>query len=331
MNDVGTPATDQTLERTLTGTEPLFIVMNNGSGSRDRDEIRTIIERVLSEHDRRYELMQVDDGAKLFATARRALKLAREQSGVVVAVGGDGTLSAVSDVVLGTGVPLGILPQGTFNYFGRAFGISQDTELALAALLDAVIEPVHVGLLNDRVFLVNASLGLYPELLEDREACERRYGRSRLIALWSALVTLTRAHRSLHLQIDMQGQPRREMRTPTIVVGNNALQLAQLGIEQVGDDDRHHLVAIAASASDALALYGLLMRGLLRRLGDDENIVSFSFDRMEVRQRRLRNRGRVKVAIDGEICRMHAPLEFRVAPDRLPLLVPRDPSLREFS
>jgi diacylglycerol kinase family enzyme len=329
MNDGGTPAARQAAERSLTGTEPLFLVMNNASGSRDGDETREIIERVLAESDRPHELMSVEDGSQLIVTARRALERALEQGGVVVAVGGDGTLSAVSGVVLGSGVPLGVLPQGTFNYFGRVFGISQNTEHALAALLDAIIQPVEVGLLNDRVFLVNASLGLYPQLLEDREAYKRRYGRSRLVALWSALVTLMRAHRSLHLQIDLEGQPRRDMHTPTIVVDNNALQLQHLGIEQVDEGERHHLVAIASRSRGVLALYGVLIRGLLHRLGEDENVISFSFDSMTVRPRR--GRRRMKVAMDGEICWMDAPLEFRLAPDKLPLLVPRDPSLREYA
>lgn len=329
MSDVATDATGLYPATALTGTEPLFLVMNNASGSRDAQETRETIERILSQAGRHYELMSVDDGSQLITTAERALKLAREQGGIVVAVGGDGTLSAVSEVVLGSGVPLGILPQGTFNYFGRTYGISQNTEAALACLLDAVIQPVDVGLLNGRVFLVNASLGLYPQLLEDREAYKRRYGRSRLIALWSALVTLMHAHRSLHVQIDLEGQPRRQMNTPTIVVGNNALQLEQIGIDQVAEIERHHLVAMTPRSRGTLALYGLLIRGMFSRLGDAENVISFGFDTMTVRPRR--GRRRMKVAMDGEICWMTAPLKFRVAPDKLPLLVPRDPLKRERS
>jgi diacylglycerol kinase family enzyme len=55
-----------------------------------------------------------------------------------------------------------VLPQGTFNYFSRTHGIPLDTTDATRALLAGMIRPVQVGLLNDRVFLVNASLGLYP-------------------------------------------------------------------------------------------------------------------------------------------------------------------------
>ena len=71
----------------------------------------------------------------------------------------------MAGTVLGPGVPFGRLPQGTFNYFGRSYGIPQDTETALRGFLQGQPRPVQVGQLNGRLFLVNAGLGLYPQLL----------------------------------------------------------------------------------------------------------------------------------------------------------------------
>ncbi|MFY1900365.1 diacylglycerol/lipid kinase family protein [Achromobacter xylosoxidans] len=301
----------------LTGHEPLFIVLNTGSGRGDAQALQDIIRRVLDEAGRRFQLMPVDDPSRLVATAREAVALAREAGGIVVAAGGDGTLNAVAGQVLGQGVPFGILPQGTFNYFGRRYGISQDTEAALRGLLGGELRPVQVGLLNGRLFLVNASLGLYPQLLEDREAYKQRFGRSRLVALWSGLVTLMRAPRQLSLRLDYEGRVR-DLRSPTLVVGNNRLQLEHIGIDPA-ELDRGHLVAMAARPVGTLALYGLLLRGLFSRLGEAEHVVSFAFDRLMVS---IRGRRRVKVAMDGEISWMDTPLEFKVSETPLPLVVP---------
>lgn len=304
----------------LTGSEPLYMVMNAGSGKHDSTSIQATIEAACKAADRPCQLLTVDHGSQLQDAAERAVQQAREHGGVVVAVGGDGTLHAVCQAVVGQGVAFGVLPQGTFNYFGRAHGISQDTEQAVRGLLDARLEQVSLGRLNGRYFLVNASLGLYPRLLEDREAFKQRYGRSRLVALWSALVTLTRAHRQLQVQLDFAGQ-RQQMRTPTLVVCNNPLQLEQIGIDPQLPDDVDHLVALAARPVGTLALYGLLLRGLMSRLGEAEQLVSIGFESMSVR---LGQRPRlVKVAMDGEIFRMRTPLEFSVAPGALSLLVPR--------
>lgn len=304
----------------LTGSEPLYMVMNAGSGKHDGTAIQETIEALCEEAGRPCQLITVDHGSQLQNAAEQAVRLAREHAGVVVAVGGDGTLHAVCQAVVGQGVAFGVLPQGTFNYFGRAHGISQDTEQAVRGLLDARLEQVSLGRLNGRYFLVNASLGLYPRLLEDREAFKQRYGRSRLVALWSALVTLTRAHRQLQVQLDFAGQ-QQQMRTPTLVVCNNPLQLEQIGVDPQLPADVDHLVALAARPVGTLALYGLLLRGLLSRLGEADQLVSIGFESMSVR---LGQRPRlVKVAMDGEIFRMRTPLEFSVAPGALPLLVPR--------
>lgn len=68
--------------------------------------------------------------------------------------------------------------------------------------LRTVPVPVQVGLINERVFLVNASLGLYPEMLQDREAYKARFGRSRFVAFGSALITMLGRHRDLRLRIE---------------------------------------------------------------------------------------------------------------------------------
>lgn len=308
-----------TAAHSLTGQEPLFIVLNTGSGRGDAQILQDTIRRMLDEAARRYELMPVQDPSRLTATAEDAVRRAQAQQGVVIAAGGDGTLNAVASVVLGKGVPFGILPQGTFNYFGRSYGISQDTEVALRGFLQGQPRPVQVGMLNGRLFLVNASLGLYPQLLEDREAYKQKYGRSRLVALWSGLVTLLRAPRQLSLLLDHGGQAR-NLRSPTLVVGNNKLQLEHIGIESA-ELDQNRLIAMAARPVGTLALYGLLLRGLFSRLGEAEHVVSFAFDRLTVA---VRGRRRVKVAMDGEISWMDTPLEFKVADERLPLVVPAD-------
>ena len=310
----------------LRGDETFYIVLNTGSGKHQGDEVQDSISKVLNAAGRQFKLLKVKGGDGLAAAAQQAVELAKANRGVVVAAGGDGTLNAGSNAVLGTGLPFAILPQGTFNYFGRTYGISQDTETATRCMLDAVIQPVQVGMLNDKVFLVNASLGLYPTLLEDRESYKQRYGRSRWVALWSAMVTLFRAHRQLWVQLDFEGKTR-TLRTQTIVVGNNSLQLEHIGVHEEVELQRDHLVAMTAKPLSTLALYGLVARGLLSRMGEADNLISFGFKKMTVRLGPARKR--IKVAMDGEIFWLRAPLEFRVPEEYLPLLVPRDDAQRE--
>jgi diacylglycerol kinase family enzyme len=299
---------------------PLFIVLNAASGSNDAAQTREVIAAELLAAGRQHGFIVVDDPARLGDLAREALRLAAQRDGVVVAAGGDGTLNAVAQVVLGSGRPFGVLPQGTFNYFGRTNGIPQDTKAAVRALLGADVQAVQVGQVNGRPFLVNGSLGLYPQLLEDREAYKQEFGRSRIVALYSGIVTLLKSWRQLDLEVEMDGR-KTLLRTPTLFVGNNRLQLERVGLEdaEVNAVEQGRLTAIAIKPIGTLAMFGLLVRGLLGQLGEADNITTFAFRKLTVR---LRSSRRVKVATDGEITWMAPPLTFEVSPHSLLLMVP---------
>jgi len=302
---------------------PLFIVFNLGSGHGDASAARAVIEQACGEAGRELHLMVVPDPRRLADLARQAVQRAQPVGGVVVAAGGDGTINAVAQATLGSGCAFGVLPQGTFNYFSRNHGIPADTAQAMQVLLQHDALPVQVGLVNQQVFLVNASLGLYPKLLEDREAWKRQFGRSRLVAMGAGLMTLLSGHRSLRLEIEVHGETS-EVRTPTLFVGNNALQLQQLGFQEAQAVDAGELAAVRLRPVGSGAMLWLLLRGALGRLGEADEVVNFSFKRLTVRQARPFAARRIKVATDGEISWLSLPLVFSVSPE--PLLLIRPPA-----
>ncbi|GGI19430.1 hypothetical protein GCM10008066_19040 [Oxalicibacterium faecigallinarum] len=298
---------------------PLFFIMNAGSGRNDKSETHDIIERVMQEAGRPHRICLVDDAGDLSRVAREAVEAAKECGGAVVAVGGDGTLNAVANAVIGSGCAFGALPQGTFNYFGRTHGLSEQIEDAVQDLLHATPQAVQVGMLNDRIFLVNASLGLYPQVLEERETYKQQYGRSRLVAAWSGLATVCHGYRQLRITLEAQGNTS-TLRTPTLFIGNNRLQLEQIGIPESELIEDGQLAAIAVRPVGTLALLWLMVWGAFGKLGEADNIINFGFSRLTVKPSKLYHVRRIKVAMDGEIAWMNAPLDFRVSPEPLYLL-----------
>lgn len=308
-----------------TSDAPLFVVLNVGSGTGNAAAVRAIIETACAAAGRELHLMSVGDPRRLASIAAEAVRRAQGCGGVVVAAGGDGTINAVAQAVLGSGCAFGVLPQGTFNYFSRTHDIPFDTAQALQVLLHEQPQDVQVGLVNDRVFLVNASLGLYPKLLEERENWKHHLGRNRVVAFAAAFATLMGGHRSLRLQIAAQGKSRK-LRTPTLFVGNNALQLQQLGFSLARDIDNGELAAIVLKPVRRLAMLGLLLRGALGQLGTSERVLSFPFRSLVVNPAWPLRTQKVKVATDGEITWLQLPLEFRVAPQPLRLIRPAAPA-----
>lgn len=303
-------------------SQPLFIILNAGSGDTEAAVRRETIERELAAAGRRFELTVIEEPGQLVEVARQMVAKAQRAGATVVAAGGDGTINTVAAATLSSGCPFGVLPQGTFNYFGRTHGIPEDLAEAVRSLLTARLQPVQVGRLNDHIFLVNASIGLYPTLLEQRERHQRQFWRGRFISLLSAIATLFGFQKRLAIGLELNGVPE-VIRTTTLFVGNNALQLEQVGFEpdKLGVEDGR-LVAIAPKAVGRLAMLGLLLRGALGKLGEAKDVASFSFKRMTVRPGAWYRRRSVKVAIDGEVMRLKPPLEFEVIEDQLLLLVP---------
>ena len=308
---------------------PFFIVLNAGSGHSETELRRSTIEQGIAGAGRHCHLELVDDPAELEEKARAMAARALAEGGILVAAGGDGTINTVAHQAVLAGCPFGVLPQGTFNYFGRTHGIPEDLTEAVYSLLRARLRAVQVGLLNNKVFLVNASVGLYPQLLEEREHDKRQYGRSRVVAFFSAIKMALRPHRHLRISLELDGKERR-LRTTTLFVGNNRLQLEQVGMRDglIEAVEEGQLVAIAPRPMGKLGLLRLLVRGLLGRLGSDDEVEAFAFKRLTVRTPAVYGRKRMKVAADGEVEHMAMPLEFRVLEGRLLLMV-QGPSRKE--
>jgi diacylglycerol kinase family enzyme len=298
---------------------PFFVIMNAGSGDTDKSTTREVIERALREGKRDFRIVLIQDPSELARVAQGVVREAQAANGVVVVGGGDGTINSVANAVYGSGCSFAVVPQGTFNYFGRTHGIPEDPVQAASLLLTARAHPVQVGMVNDRLFLVNASLGLYSKILEDREVFKKVLGRSRWVGFIAAIRTIFRDLRALRLDIHYDGGTR-SLRTRTLFVGNNLLQLETVGIKDASALNAGQLVGIVLRPLSTPKLVWLLAYGALGNLGDADQVVSFALDRLTVAPR-TGNR-RMKVGTDGEIVWLRPPIEFKVAPEPLYLLKP---------
>jgi diacylglycerol kinase family enzyme len=301
----------------------LQFVVNGEAGSSDADAMRDAIESALHEAGR--------TGTVHFAATSELPRVAREgaakalaDGSAVVAVGGDGTINTVAQATHAAGCAMGVLPEGTFNYFAREHGVPTETAEALRFLLDARPEPVQVSAINERLFLVNASVGLYPDLLQDRERWEARFGRRRSVAIGAGLATLLRAQDSLRLLIQWDEKVRK-VRTLTLFVGNNRLQLEKLGLadpdaQADGTAADGYITAVILKPIGTVAMVKLLLRGAMGKLGGAGGVEHFACQKLVVEPTLTLGWRRVKVAFDGEVEWMRSPLTIRVLPKPLWLL-----------
>jgi diacylglycerol kinase family enzyme len=289
-------------------------IVNAGSGGGNDAALVERLERLLRRDDTEVRIHLADSGEAL---ARLAEDAVARRVDVIVAGGGDGTVGAVAAAVAGTGIALGVLPLGTFNHFAKDLGVPLDLEQAAALVLDGEPGKVDLGEVNGKVFVNNSSLGLYPDIVRDRERQQRRLGRGKWPALlWASLAALRRFP-FLNVRLAIDGEPRL-FRTAFVFVGNNAYRMEGFAIGERARLDGGRLSLYAAQRHGRFRLLLLSLRALagrLRQARDFEAVLATEIV-VESRHRHLH------VATDGEISVMTPPLRYRIRPASLAVLRP---------
>lgn len=299
---------------------PLHMVANPASGTGEGADLVGRARAACILAGRPLVLHDTAGPGGLAGAARRAHAGARADGGVVVAAGGDGTVRSVAQELVGGAVPLAVVPVGTFNFFARNHGIPEDTDAALALALDGLPREVALGEVNEQVFLVNASFGLYARAVAQRERDTARFGRNRAVVIASTVLSLLRGHPLMDLELEAGGSAQR-VRTPMVFVGSNALQLRDVerNVAHCLRDGR--LAVVVLRPVGFWGMLRLALSGLARALQQEEKLQSFCADRLRVHPRRRR----IRVALDGELFNLRTPLCFSTRPAAIRVLLPGEP------
>ena len=234
---------------------------------------------------------------------------------VVAAAGGDGTVSAVAAAVARAGKTLAVVPTGTMNHFARDAGIPTELDAAAAVLRTGRAAAVDVGIVNDRYFLNNVSLGSYPRMVDERTRLERR-GRSRRLAAIAAIAKTWWRLRSVTAALTVDGRDL-VRRSPFIVVGNGRYDLSGFDLTRRDLSD-HRLSLYVAPRAGRLGALSLPLRALLGTLDSYEQFETFHADAITIAV----GRRRVLTGIDGEVRDLESPLRFAVRRGALQVLLP---------
>jgi diacylglycerol kinase family enzyme len=224
-------------------------------------------------------------------------ELARSADAEVLGMaGGDGSLAAVAEVAIECDLPFVCIPFGTRNHFARDIGLDRDDPIGALAAFEGDELRIDIGRVGERLFLNNVSLGLYALLVHRRERHRRRRD---TLARLRALLLVAREHRGKDpFVIDGDLVAAR-----VVVVAVNAynFELLSIGERESMDDGQLHLY---------------VPHGFRRITWDERSCTELTIE-TAVRS--------VRAAIDGEPARLESPVELRIEPQALRVLVPRSP------
>ncbi len=293
--------------------EIIAIIFNASAGAPKYVSDLDKIAETLEKKNVQYAFFLAEKGENLFKLAKRAISLGHKK---IVAVGGDGTISAVASALVGSDAHLGILPHGTFNHFAKDLKIPLEFEQAIDTIINGEPKKVDVAEVNNLIFINNSGIGLYPHLVIQREDSEAK-GVARPLALLIALFKVLKRYPNVRIRLHIDEQEIvRE--SPLVFIGNNIYKLQGFNIGVRERIDEEHLNLHLAHRLPRLGLLKLAFKFLLGKRGDDkvENHVVKEIW-IETRQKFLH------VAIDGEVFLLKTPLHYRIIPGALKVLAPK--------
>ncbi len=293
------------------------LVMNAGSGNDDKAAARDLIVQKLGAAGITVKVAEIS-GANIVQVCDTAAKDARMDGSVVVAAGGDGTVNCVAAACIKYDVPMGVIPMGTYNYFARDLGIAPDIASAIGVLTTGQLATTSVGLLQDRIFVNNASFGTYARVVKNREMDKKKFGRYRIVALLSDIRSLYAPAKNYTLRIGA-GDMAKNCRTTMIFAGINKFQMENLGIRAAEKSGRTQMSVTIMKPVTRWQMTRILLRGLFRQLSEDERIDVFHAENFTVDA----PPAPIACVLDGEIVNLTLPLEFRMLPDTLRVMVPK--------
>jgi YegS/Rv2252/BmrU family lipid kinase len=249
--------------------------------------------------------------------AVRARAVAERGDELLVVGGGDGTISAAASALVGTKTLLGILPLGTLNHFARDLGVPNDLAEAAKLIASKKSRQVDVAEMNDRIFINNSAIGLYPLMVLDRDLQRRKLGRSkRLAMIVASFRTLARfGHQRLTLTVNDE---KARVDTPLLFVGNNdyRLDLGAPGKRESVEDGV--LSVFVMRKKTRRGFIAASLRALFNREKPDDMVRLEHVERLRVTSKK----SVLTVSLDGEVVGAETPLTYNIRKKALRVIAP---------
>jgi diacylglycerol kinase family enzyme len=237
---------------------------------------------------------QLDEGCRLF-----------------IAAGGDGTVHHVMQPLVHTDAALAVIPIGTYNHFAKDLGVPIEWRAALDVALSGDTRQIDVARVNDRFFINNLSIGLYPEHVARREARGRDYPRWKA-RLFAAYATLRHYQ---HFTINIETEHHQEViRTHVFMVSNNRYDLSRIGVDAPRPTlSEGRLSVYWLPHLPRIALMKFAAHFLAGRVSQAPGFRSFRTQKLKVQSRHPR----LHLGVDGELLTVPTPLTITSVPQSL--------------
>ena len=253
----------------------------------------------------------LERGDDLLELAEQALS---DGADVIGMAGGDGSQALVATVAMRHNVPHVCIPAGTRNHFALDLGLDRDDVIgALDAFTDGVERRIDLARVNDHVFVNNASLGVYAEVVQSDAYRDAK------VETWTKMLPELLGPGAPPIDLEFDGPDGTELSdAPLVLVSNNPYQLTSLaGAGTRARLDTGRLGLVAARITGASDIAEFVMFETVGQAQRFHGLLEWSEVRFEVR-----SSSPVAVGLDGEALMLEPPLQFVSLPGALRVRLP---------
>lgn len=238
---------------------------------------------------------------------------------LVISAGGDGTVNFAANILIGSDIPLAVIPAGTLNHFAKDIGMPLKLEDVIAVIKSGNVKKLDAASLNEHIFVNNSSIGLYALAVREREILQSRQGKSKWSAMLSAFISVFRRFPLYTVKITTEGRSE-TFRSPIIFIGNNEYKLDLFSLGTRNNLDKGILSIYVAICRTRMGIIRMIFSALLNRLSLNNDFDMLLVHEMEIHTRKHS----LDTAFDGEVRKIHAPIIYKSLPGQLKIITPSD-------
>ncbi|MEM9947908.1 MAG: YegS/Rv2252/BmrU family lipid kinase, partial [Cyanobacteria bacterium P01_D01_bin.36] len=314
-------ATARAVVLSLAKSRIAHLIFNPVSGQGNPDQDLKLVRKILEPQIQVNVIFTEPDKAP----GQQARDAIASGADLVLASGGDGTVSAVAEAVMQTDIPLGVIPRGTANAFSVALGIPTNLRAACETILAGTTRQVDVATCNGMPMVLLGGIGFEAETVEraNREM-KNRFG---VLAYVVAGMQQIADQEAFEAELEIEGEINK-FECSAITVANAAPPTSVMaqGFGEVITDDGLLDITIGLSSLEAEgigarlqgvgAIAELFTAALVKRPTQNEDILSLRVPKIKVTTTPPQ-----KVVVDGEIIGT-TPVEFVCINKGLTILAP---------
>jgi YegS/Rv2252/BmrU family lipid kinase len=295
-------------------TRSACLIFNPVAGQSDSEQDLANIKRILEPEfnlDIQFTTEEIGGGE----LARQAVKNNAE---MIIASGGDGTISAVAEALVGADIPLGVIARGTANAFANALDIPDNIDAACQVIVGGATKKVDAAMCNGKPMILLAGVGFEAETVENAD----RETKNRLGMLAYILSGLKQLRELEKFETILETEDRIiTIRANAVTIANAAPPTSVLahGTAGVIYDDGLLDITIVAPETRANAL--AISYHLLQSASNDEAAERDDVGYLRTNWIKVTTDPPQKVVVDGELVGT-TPIEIKCIPQGLTIFAP---------